>query len=91
MTGHLFHPGHQPLHGITVVVKAGSRTFIGRFDRVEDGQLQLLNVAVHDPDTSAREEFLRRSRTFGVRVDLKHLVIAEAEVSAITPLADLPD
>jgi hypothetical protein len=90
VSGHVFHHGHQQLHGVTVVVDAASHTYIGRYDRVEDGKLQLLNVAVHDAATAPREEFLRRSRTFGVRVDIKHLAIAEAEVSGITPLADLP-
>lgn len=91
MSGHVFHPGHHELHGVTVVVDAsGARTYVGRFDRVEEGRVQLLNVAVHDAGAGTREEFLARSRKFGVRVDLKHLALPEGEVSGISPLAPLP-
>ncbi len=90
MSGHVFHPGHHQLHGITVVVDAsGGRTYVGRFDRAEDGKVLLLNVAVHDPSGAPRDEFLGRSHKFGVKVDLKHLAIPEAEISGIVPLADL--
>ena len=90
MSGHIFHPGHHDLHGVTVVVDAsGSRTFVGRFDRVEDGRLQLLNVAVHDVASGPREEFLRRSHKFGIRVEHKHLAIPEADITAITPLSEV--
>ena len=90
MSGHIFHPGHQELHGITVVVDTiDSHTYIGRFDRVEDGRLQLLNVAVYDPGVGGRDEFVRRSQKFGVRLDLKHLALPEPEVSKVTPLAEV--
>ena len=89
MTGHVFHPGHHELHGVTVVVDAGARTFVGRFDKVEEGMVQLLNVGVHDSTATPREEFLRKSHKFGVRVDLKHLALPEAEVRSLVPLAEL--
>lgn len=89
MTGHVFHPGHHHLHGITVVIDAGDRTFVGRFDRVEDGKVQLLNVAVHDGTASPREEFLRKNLKFGVRVDLKHLALPEDQVRSLVPLAEV--
>ncbi|MGH7533388.1 MAG: hypothetical protein ACREL4_08875 [Gemmatimonadales bacterium] len=89
MTGHVFHPGHHELHGITVVVDAGPRTFVGRFDRVEEGMVQLLDVAVHDAAAAPREEFLQKSHKFGIRVDLKHLALPEAEVRSLVPLAEL--
>jgi hypothetical protein len=90
MSGHVFHPGHHELHGVTVVVDASDgRTFIGRFDRVEDGRVQLLNVARHDPATGTRDDFIRKSHKFGVRVDATHLALPEGEVRALTPLAAL--
>ncbi|MFI5234664.1 MAG: hypothetical protein ACHQXA_03045 [Gemmatimonadales bacterium] len=90
MSGHVFHPGHPELHGVTVVVDTvGPKTYIGRFDRVENGGMQLLNVATHDPDAGTREEFVRRSLKFGVRLDLKHLVLPEADVTGLVPLAEI--
>lgn len=89
MSGHVFHPGHHDLHGITVVIDAtGPRTFIGRFDRVEDGRVQLLNVAPYDPASGSRDDFVRRSHKFGVTVALKHLALPESEVIAIATLSD---
>jgi hypothetical protein len=89
VSGHVFHPGHHELHGVTVVVDAtGDRTFIGRFDRVEEGRILLLNVAVHDPAVGPREEFIRRSHTFGVAAGVKHLALPESDVTAILGLAD---
>ena len=71
-----------------VVDAAGARTFIGRFDRVEDGRVQLLNVAAYDPAAGSRDEFIRRSHKFGVAVALKHLALPESEVTAILTLSD---
>lgn len=89
MSGHVFHPGHHELHGITVVIDAtGPRTFIGRFDRVEDGRVQLLNVAPYDPASGSRDDFIRRSHKFGVVVALRHLALPESEVTAILTLSD---
>lgn len=89
MSGHVFHPGHHELHGVTVVVDAtGGRTFIGRFDRVENGRVQLLNVATWDPSAGPREEFLRRSHKFGVAVGAPHLALPESDVTAILSLSE---
>lgn len=89
MSGHVFHPGHHDLHGITVVVDTvGPRTFIGRFDRIEDGRIQLLNVAPHDPAAGSRDEFVRRSHKFGVPAALGHLALPESDVTAILPLSE---
>src|SRR3954470_4829878 len=63
MTGHIFHPGHAELHGITVVVETtGSRTYVGRYDSQDDRGVHMLNVGVHDQsrDEVSREEYIRK-------------------------------
>ena len=90
MSGHVFHPGHADLHGITVVVEThGSRTYVGRYDSEDARGVHLLDVGVHNdgPDLS-REDYIRKSAKFGVRSDHKHLVIAAKDVARITRLGE---
>jgi hypothetical protein len=91
MSGHVFHPGHHELHGITVVLETtGSLTYAGRFDREDEAGVHLLNVGVVDAAAgAAKEEFLRRCATFGIRVEHRHLVVPSADVSRITRLVEL--
>lgn len=91
MTGFVLHPGHHELHGITVVVETnGPITYVARFDTADDQAVYLLNVAIHDQGTSgpALEEFLDRTRKFGVKAAQKHLRIPADQVKRITRLAD---
>ncbi|HEX5387203.1 MAG TPA: hypothetical protein VFW66_10915 [Gemmatimonadales bacterium] len=92
MAGHVFHPGHQAFHGVTVVLEArGGITYIGRFDTQDAAGVHLLDVARHQSEagTPARDEFVRRSAAFGVRGEHKHLVVLSADVISITPLGSL--
>lgn len=92
MAGHVFHPGHHQLHGVTVVLETkGSHTYIGRFDTEDEAGAHLLDVAVHDPHAGqlSKEEFVRRTLKFGVRVDRKHAVVPSAEITRIEPLNDM--
>lgn len=92
MPGHVFHPGHHELHGITVVVTLeDSRTLVGRFDREDGGTVHLLHAGLHDPATSAdsREDYLRRTLKFGVKPEHARLAIPAAQVAAITPLREI--
>ena len=86
MTGMVFHPGHEELHGVTVVVRGTSgRSWVGRYhERTERGIL-LHDVATHDPATASvdREAWLERLRRFGIKVDFKHVVIPESESARI--------
>jgi hypothetical protein len=90
VSGHVFHPGHDALHGITVVLRTtGARTYVGRFDTRDEAGVHLLDVAVHeesDPALSG-EEFVRRTLKFGVRVERKHLVVPSNEIATIVPLS----
>jgi hypothetical protein len=74
-----------------VLETATGRTYIGRFDTEDERGVHLLNVAVHEASSdSSREEFVRRSSKFGVRVEHPHLLVPTGEVTAITPLGQLP-
>jgi len=86
--GHVFHPGHHELHGITVVVETtGPRTYVGRFDQEDQSGVHLLDVGMHDgSDGGRREDYLERTARFGVRADCKHLIVPRAEIAAIRRL-----
>ena len=89
MTGFVLHPGHHELHGITVVVETnGPITYVARFDTADDQAVYLLNVAIHDRGAPgpALEEFLARTRKFGVKAEQKHLRLPSTQVRNITRL-----
>jgi hypothetical protein len=90
MPGHVFHPGHHELHGITVVVEThGSRTYVGRFDAEDDLGVHMLDVGVHEPTAEVtREEYIRKSAQFGVRSQHKHIVVPADQVARITRLGE---
>jgi hypothetical protein len=89
MSGHVFHPGHAELHGITVVVETtGSLTYVGRYDSEDEGGVHLLDVGVHDARAGGgpKEEYVRKSAKFGIRSDHKHLVVPTSQVAKVTRL-----
>lgn len=92
MTGHVFHPGHEALHGVTVVIDTpGTRTWVGRWHEQDGHGVHLLDAALYDSETSeqAREEFLRRLLKFGVRAEHKHVLVPNDQVASVTPLREL--
>lgn len=91
MSGFVLHPGHHELHGVTVVVETVSGvTYVARFDTQDEKGIHLLNVGRHDPASSglSLEEFLTRTRKFGVKAEQKHLVVPSSEATRIRKLAD---
>lgn len=93
MTGHVFHPGHAELHGVTVVLETnGSQTYVGRYDSEDAQGVHLLDVGVHDGTTAelSKEEYIGKSAKFGVRMDRKQLVVPSNQVARITPLGEVP-
>ena len=88
MSGHVFHPGHSALHGMTVVVEtAGAETYVGRYDREDSAGVHLLDVGVHDPSSAVRkEEYIQQSSKFGVRGEHRHVIVPAHHVARITPL-----
>ncbi len=90
MSGHVFHPGHQELHGITVVLEtSGPKTYVGRFDSQDERGIHMHDVGVHDiAGGMSKAEFLRRCDKFGIRPEHKDLLIPAAEVVRIARLVD---
>ena len=80
------------LHGVTVLLETiGKRSYIGRLDTEDESGVHLLDVAVHESQDGglSRDEFVRRTLKFGVRVDRKHAVVPSAEVASIKPLSEV--
>jgi hypothetical protein len=91
MAGHVFHPGHQELHGITVVLEThGSRTYVGRFDSEDERGVHLHDVGVHDATSAvgSKDEFLRRCDRFGIRAEHRDLLVSTSEVASMRRLVD---
>jgi hypothetical protein len=91
VTGHVFHPGHDELHGVTVVVAGASgRTYVGRWHERGARGITMRDVAIHDParDTILLDAWLARQRKFGVAVTEKLLVIPEDEARQVHPFGD---
>lgn len=90
MSGHVFHPGHDDLHGITVVLEAESgRTYVGRWHEQTPKGIVLHDVAQHDQSTGqSQADFLARTLKFGVRPEHRTLVVTE-EVRSVRKLAEL--
>ncbi|HET6778834.1 MAG TPA: hypothetical protein VFH26_08085 [Gemmatimonadales bacterium] len=91
MPGHVFHPGHAELHGVTVVVETkGSRTYVGRYDTEDDRGLHMLDVGVHEEPTDiSKDEFISKTAKFGIKTQHRHLVIPHRDVARITRLGEL--
>lgn len=86
--GHVFHPGHEALHGITVVVNGASgRTYVGRYHESGPRGVVLRDVAVREVDDPVSvADWVARLKRYGVRVDHASLVLAPGEAEAIVPL-----
>ena len=90
-TGHVFHPGHSDLHGITVVVElAAGGLYVGRYHEETPAGLLLHDAAQFSPggSTPTPAEFVARMLKFGVRADHRHVVIPGAEVRQVTRLVE---
>lgn len=90
MSGHVFHPGHDDLHGITVVLEGASgKTYVGRWHEQTAKGVVLHDVATHDPaGGQTRDDFLARTIKFGVKPVQKTAVVSEQLVS-VRKLAEI--
>ena len=89
MSGHVFHPGHAELHGITVVVETAGALWVGRFHEVTPKGILLHDAGRHDDGAAeSREEFLRKVLKFGIKQTHRNAVIPEAEVVRISKLGE---
>jgi hypothetical protein len=91
MSGHVFHPGHAELHGITVVVDTnGPRTYVGRFDTEDEQGIHMLDVGVHEePADMSKDEYLQRTAKFGINRQHRHLLVPRRDIASIRRLAEL--
>jgi hypothetical protein len=86
VTGHVFHPGHDELHGVTVVVSGTSgRTYVGRWHEKGARGITMRDVAIHDPKSTPVliDAWLDRQQRFGVSATEKLLVIPEDEAREV--------
>lgn len=89
MTGHVFHPGHSELHGVTVVLETESVLYVGRYHEETPAGVLLHDVAEHhDGLGTTKEEFVRKTLKFGVRPAHQHLVVPSATVRRLSRLVD---
>jgi hypothetical protein len=92
MSGHVFHPGHAELHGITVVVETnGPRTYVGRYDSQDERGVHMLDVGIHDETATelSKDEYIKNSAKFGIRTEHKHLIVPSREVARVTRLNEV--
>jgi hypothetical protein len=90
----VFHPGHEELHGVTVVVEGASgRIWVGRYHETNEQGVVLHDVAIHDPATATlpRGAWVERLRKFGIRVEEPHVILPLKEAGPITRLAEWQD
>ena len=93
MTGHVFHPGHDELHGVTVVITGASgRTYVGRWHERGPRGITMRDVAIHDPSSNALvlEVWLGKQQKFGVAATEKHLVIPTEEAGSVRRFDSFP-
>lgn len=91
MSGHVFHPGHSELHGITVVIEtAGQTLYIGRYHEETPAGVLLHDVAEYRPtsDGPTAREFVEKTLKYGVRAQREHVVVPPQEVRSITRLLE---
>jgi hypothetical protein len=73
-----------------VVETEGTLTYVGRFDTEDERGVHLMNVGVHDAaGGGSKDDYVRRSASFGVRAERQHLVVPRDQVARITRLAEI--
>jgi hypothetical protein len=88
MSGHVFHPGHSELHGITVVLEADEVVYVGRYHEETPRGVLLHDVAEHRGGGAGREEFIRKTLKFGVRAQHPHVIVPAGDVRRVVRLVD---
>jgi len=87
----VFHPGHEALHGVTVVVEGSSgRLWVGRYHETTERGVVLHDVAIHDSATvsESRERWIERLRKFGIKVEEPFVLLPAKEAGRITRLTE---
>ena len=87
-----FHPGHDALHGFTVVIFSdGPSTWVGRWQEERDGVIHLVDACEHkDGDRGlSKAAFLAELAKTGPRPDQRMLLVARRDVKDVRPLGDV--
>jgi len=73
-----------------VVRTSGPRTFVGRWHEVRDGQVLMVDVAVHDSGSASEsgDEWLAKLKKFGIPVDQRSVSVEHASVTEVVRLRD---
>ena len=89
MSGHVFHPGHDDLHGITVVVTGASgRSYLGRWHEQGNRGVVMKNVAIHDPAVGqGLDEWLAKQARFGISSTEKMYIVPADEFLGVRVFA----
>ncbi|RKY22307.1 MAG: carbon-nitrogen hydrolase family protein [Planctomycetota bacterium] len=91
MSGHVFHPGHDDYHGLTVVLyTSGSQTVIGRWDARVGEQVRILNCCRHEQGVGdeSRDDWVARTKKFGVPNDHAQLLVPGDSIERVVHLVD---
>ena len=90
-TGAVFHEGHDDLHGFTVVIEAGSVTWVGRWDSEADGRIRMVGVVRHQDgeDGLTTQEFIERIARTGFQEALPQAVVERGGVVRVRKLGDV--
>jgi hypothetical protein len=86
-----FHPGHDALHGFTVVVfSAGPSTWVGRWQEERDGVIHLVDACEHrDGDRGlSKAAFLAELAKTGPRAAHAALSVNRRDVTDVRTLGD---
>ena len=89
--GAVFHPEHDELHGFTVVLEAGAKTYVGRWDQELSGEILIVGATCHtDGDNGmAPSEFLEKTAKFGLTPTEDRILVPKSEVTRIRKLGDI--
>ncbi len=80
------------MHGITVVVEtSGPETYVGRFDRRDEGAAYLKDAGVHRSGEGAEDwaDYLERAVKFGIKVEHRQVDVPTGNITRIVPLSEV--
>jgi hypothetical protein len=89
--GAVFHPGHDELHGQTVVIyTSGPRTFVGRWDQDLGEMVRMVGAAIHEADASEQERdaWVAHNKTYGIAVQHEFVMVPKGEISRVVKLRE---
>jgi hypothetical protein len=86
-----FHPGHDALHGFTVVLfSQGPSTWVGRWQEERDGFIHLVDASEHQDGQQglSKEAFLSDLARTGPRPMHRMMAVPRKDVTDVLTLGD---